>query len=73
MICPKCIKGRVTYKVTRHFGHARPPLTYDQISQCPDCQGSGIVHCCEGENVDVAFVPDEALIRAINSDDVDES
>lgn len=72
MNCPKCHgKGRTVQKVTHHRG-TLPPITLDEIGICPECLGVGIQHCCEGENVDIAFVPDEELIRAINKNDVDE-
>jgi len=43
MICEHCYgKGE------------RGSVEWKGVKICPDCQGSGIVHCCEGECVDQA-------------------
>lgn len=40
MICPKCLGGA--------------PLEFGEPPFCDECGGCGIVHCCEGECVDLA-------------------
>jgi len=62
MNCPKCYgRGRVTSKAD--FRQGRTKITLDEISQCPECQGSGIVSCCDtaGEGY---VVTEQAMLEA---------
>ena len=57
MICPECEKGMVVVLATK--GHIHPyretsilthPERYIKKVPCPQCNGSGIAYCCDGED-----------------------
>jgi DnaJ-class molecular chaperone len=55
MMCPKCYGKGVL--IVRHFceepGETKgsvSPFTITQRMNCPDCEGIGVLYCCEGDH-----------------------
>ena len=47
MICPRCENGKVFHRMA----HVRASKDFGRFKTCPQCNGSGIAYCRDGENV----------------------
>lgn len=49
MICQTCHGERFARCTTvEPVGYGRTALYYRGLIPCPECEGSGVAHCCEG-------------------------
>lgn len=64
MICERCHGDGKIVRLTRFTETLEDGITITgtdcEISPCPDCGGTGITHCCEGERPDCAAAPSES-------------
>lgn len=73
MICERCHgRGRMVEMTGFGQGQEVPYFTHEIMGVCPDCMGTGVLHCCEGDRAQVMVEVCDKLLEAATDADPNE-